>query len=606
MKRLFLSPITITCALAAVLHIFVYYAGLTVSLGTLADPDGYMRLLRVEQLVESGRWTDQVIHLANAPYGHPLPWSRMLDLLMILLALPLMLIKDHRDAIFTAGIWISPLLLIPCGVALTWCRNRFKLSEDFCLAALALFLTQPALVNYFIAARPDHHALLLMLLVVEICLLYGCLQASAGRRHYLAAGVVMGLSFWVSVETLALWLATTMVLAVGWLLKPKRVSDVITFHVSTVLVAAAVILIETPQLLWGDPPVDRLSRHYLMLFLCTLTGWGVLYWCGEKWPHATLKHRMGMGVLAGILAVLGVSMLAAPILRGPMDPISPEMMEVWMSRLDEFHPIGTTLGTVASGVLTWVPVVLLGLPYLGYVIYGKVKKSESVGWMEMSWIIFAVIFTGLIFYQKRWASYADVIWLIPAAVMISRFLSLLGKRVGFSLLRIPCLFVLIGLQMLPGLILGSHQVNEPSLPVTDNHGAAGGGMKLMDWLKQQPSALTVMAPLNLSPEIMYITGMKTVGGNYHTNPAGITDSFAFLMTADVNQARQILTARQVDYVIVEPNVFTAGFRAAELDESSMFLRMQKRLTPDFLIFERECEGYKIFKTALKGSGESFQ
>lgn len=40
-----------------------------ISEAELVDTDAYMRLVRVEQLAETGDWYDSVIHRSNYPYG---------------------------------------------------------------------------------------------------------------------------------------------------------------------------------------------------------------------------------------------------------------------------------------------------------------------------------------------------------------------------------------------------------------------------------------------------------------------------------------------------------------------------------------------------------
>jgi|GEM_PF-6691823 len=597
MIRLLLSPIVITCVLATCLHVFVYYSGYTFTPGTLADPDGYMRLLRVEQLLETGRWYDQSIRLANAPFGHPLPWGRFLDLIILVIYFPLSFFKESREALFTAGVWVSPLLLIPCGVALAWAKQQYQLSRDFCLAALALYLMQPALVNYYVAARPDHHALLITLFLIQVVIVFGCLKRSSWMGGFVVAGILMGGSCWVSIEPLAMWVATTCVFALLWLFQPGCVRQVVAFHASTLIVSMAGLLLETPQAIWNAPVADRLSGYYLILFLVTMLGWCGIWCLSKKVPSQLFLQRVALGVSVGLLAVGMVCYLANPIINGPMGAIPPEILKIWWPRLDEFQPVGSTPAGILDGLFTWLSVTILALPYV--VIRGMhlVKQNRNLEMHEYGWIIYAVIFTALIFYQKRWSSYAEIIWIIPAALFTANVLKTLSLKENMTMWRVPCLFVLLMIPFIPKGLMSLVSDSTEGGPVSQV--PVYHEQELIEWVESLPATKTLLSPFNVSPQLMYFTGHHTVGGNYHTNAAGIRDSYEFWMTSDLERAAAILGSRNVDYVIIESDMETAGFHKAELGDTTMFRRLLDKDPPEFLSFYRECGGYLIFQV---GSG----
>lgn len=600
MIRLILSPITITCACAAFLHVLVYYSGYTFTPGTLADPDGYMRLLRVQQLLETGQWYDQSITLANAPYGHTLPWGRLLDLLILMVYYPLSWVKDSGQALFTAGVWVSPLLLIPGGLALAWAKRNYQLSHDFCLAALAMYLMQPALVNYYVAGRPDHHALLITLFLIQLIVIYGCLRKGSSVRDFVIAGVLMGGSCWVSIEPLAMWVASTLVFSLLWLRQPDRIRQVIAFHAATLVAATAVLLLETPGLLWSDPAVDRLSGYYLLLFLVVLLGWCGIFLFSRKVLLHQMVQRMGVGVITGLVSVGIIYWLATPITSGPMGALPPEILSIWLPRLDEFQPVGTTFSGVLKGVLTWMPVVILALPYVGYRCICCLKQKISPSLHDYAWVVYAVIFTGLIFYQKRWSSYADIIWLIPAALLVGELLTWLSVRQRLVIWRVPALFLLLVVPFIPQVLFSHASEAETASAMSSQ--TVYREDELLRWAADLSSSRTLLAPFNLSPQLMYRTGHRTVGGNYHTNPEGIIDSYEFLMTSDEVHARQILESRAVDYVIVESTAYEAGFAVTELAASAIFKRLLKGELPEFLEFEKTVGGYQVFRVELSSPG----
>src|SRR5688500_16202198 len=80
--------------------------------GALWRPDEYMRLVRIERLLEPGLWFDGSIPRANAPYGEVLHWTRPLDLLILAGAWPLASLLGEREALELAGVLVSPALQV--------------------------------------------------------------------------------------------------------------------------------------------------------------------------------------------------------------------------------------------------------------------------------------------------------------------------------------------------------------------------------------------------------------------------------------------------------------------------------------------------------------
>ena len=88
--------------------------------GELIGTDGYMRLVRVQLLHETGAWFDGRIPRSNAPYGDTLHWTRPFDLLLLGAAWPLTPFLGFEKALFWGGAFVSPLLLLATGTAMIW------------------------------------------------------------------------------------------------------------------------------------------------------------------------------------------------------------------------------------------------------------------------------------------------------------------------------------------------------------------------------------------------------------------------------------------------------------------------------------------------------
>lgn len=143
--------------------ILAYVFGLApIEKGELADPDCYLRLLRVEDLHKGGNWYDPVVLRINPPHGQTSHWTRPFDILLLVGAVPIALFTDFESALFWWGVIISPFLLIATLIALQWStRPILSLSKDGPFLACFVFTFQIMTLTYFQAGRPDHHSLII-------------------------------------------------------------------------------------------------------------------------------------------------------------------------------------------------------------------------------------------------------------------------------------------------------------------------------------------------------------------------------------------------------------------------------------------------------------
>ena len=137
--------------------------------GELADPDCYLRLLRVENLHKGGNWYDPVFLRINPPHGQTSHWTRPFDVLLLAGALSIALFTDFETALFWWGVIISPVLLIATLIALQWSTwPILSLSKDGPFFACFVFVLQIVTLSYYQPGRPDHQSLIIFFFVLSI------------------------------------------------------------------------------------------------------------------------------------------------------------------------------------------------------------------------------------------------------------------------------------------------------------------------------------------------------------------------------------------------------------------------------------------------------
>ncbi|MFH1067928.1 MAG: hypothetical protein V1746_08540, partial [bacterium] len=313
----------------------------------LYDADAYMRLVRVEELHQTGDWFSNVISRSNAPYGESLHWTRPLDVLLLAGAWLFHFFTNFHHALLLWGIVISPLLQILGMGAMVWAIAPF-MKREYLWHAAALFLWTPATLVPCVCGRPDHHSLLVLLFVLEI----GCAlrlvaaffseqgKQSVARFSWILGGL-LALSMWISVESLAVVALCLGLLAALWqssLINPRNrssVSSAIARVSLALFIGSCVALaLEKPFSHWGLAEVDCLSVVHLSIFgffaLCGLVAMGM----EARLPLPTSSRArfiFAAIVLAGLSAVIGV--FFPDFFRGPYAHLNPLAKEIWLKKV---------------------------------------------------------------------------------------------------------------------------------------------------------------------------------------------------------------------------------------------------------------------------------
>ena len=266
------SGVWLPLALLVVAHVaLAAHGGSALRRGELVGTDGYMRLVRVEALYETGDWHDIVVRRSNAPYGEALHWTRPFDVLLLAGAVPLAPILGFRTALYWWGTFISPVLHILTMLALLWAaRPLFDRQGLVYLGVLAV--AQPALLFYFVTSRPDHHGLIGLLFVVGLGFVLRLLGRPFQAGTAIASGAAAAALLWVSVEGLlpvAVFLGATGLAWIGG--KEAFARKNLLFSAALVAGLAVALFVERPLAGLGAEEYDRFSLVHVFVF-ATIAG----------------------------------------------------------------------------------------------------------------------------------------------------------------------------------------------------------------------------------------------------------------------------------------------------------------------------------------------
>jgi hypothetical protein len=492
--------------------------------GRLVDGDCYMRLARVEALLGGQGWFDSSIMLLNAPFGEALHWTRPLDLLIALLALPLMLFLDLNTAVWLAGLWVSPLLEVLAVVGLIWGLLP-RLSPSSILLVVFLFVFQPSVMGVFLAARPDHHGLQLCL---EIWGLAGLTRG--GGRAAMVAGLAAALALWVSAEALLLVLALLLALGLLWLIDGEAQRKRLLVFLAALAVGATLAqIIERPPLQWLDVEYDRLSLAQVGLcwFLLLAAAWTLI---GNDWAKSWRgRSVLSLGMAAQVTALL--SLCFPQFFQGPYGNLDPRLLPIWFSLVDEAQPIFFGVKSVAQ-----LTPPLLGLAYALWRIRERTERP-----LLMPWLCALLVYLPATFVQQRATAFAVAADALPWALLILSALHLRLLRVGL----VPLL--LVGHWLLAGTVskLGLGKP-DPGPPRICSWNELATHLRA-NWPDDRRPILTYVFP---GPELAYLSGHPVLAGPYHRSVQGILDIANGLGSRDDAYAQELVKRRQLGWIAV--------------------------------------------------------
>jgi hypothetical protein len=567
-------------------HFLVFLFLPQTELDQFVDPDAYMRLVRCLEFMEHWDFRDHVIDRSNAPDGEILHWSRPMDLLLVGGSWPLRLWLGDREGLSLFAYWISPLLqagllafLLPALVQRVGRLNAFHFGF--------LLMCQPALLGSFVVGRPDHHSLLLVL--------FGLAAAAAFSRMTgwaWLAGLSCGVAAWVSIEALATCLPFYGYWALRYLSgKQTAPREALAFTASWLVVAIPAVWLETPEQLFHPGMTDRLSAMHVLALLLGCCLWAVLIKC-EPRMTGTWRPRLVLLALGGGASLAILLSIFPELTRGPYADVHPELVSVWLSHVKEVQPLLTEPGQWLKQTTAWLWPVYLSVPWLlvSWRRWLPILFTSRI----LLWALATVFFTALAFYQIRWVTYVELLWLFPCLFCLEDALQWVRKKTGppwQRVLVVACVMVFAG-GNLPIVIAlqraaGTAATEKPPSPkVVENQMAPSPitGVDLADVLIElSPShPRTILTRLGLGPELLYRTHHRVIATPYHRNDAGMLFLRQTMRSQNMGEILRDLRNRQVDWILLEPESPELSFYGTKDLPDSFHQRLLSGQYPDWL------------------------
>ena len=563
--------------------------------GELADPDAYMRLVRVSWLHESGAWYDDVLPRINAPYGETSHWTRPLDLLLLGPASLATFATGFPAALYWTGVWISPLLMLLSCLALAWAARPLSADDRGPWLMASLFVQFPLLL-YSGPGRADHHALIALTSILVLGFGLRLARGPSDRRLAVGTGLTAAAAIWVSPEGIFFLALVSLLLAIRWIAEGgnegARQAEQLSLALAVGLACA--ILIERPPAKFLVVEHDKVSFVHFAAAGLAAGAWWTAARTGAR--LATFGARLAaLGGLAAIAFAL-LAAVAPGFHRGILGAFDPRLESLWVPRIAELRPqIPRDPATLAT-FLQFLGVPALVFPFVLARAWLARREPDRHLHLGLAIAYGAFLILGLL--HLRLSLFAALLAPIYVADLVVRSRRRLAAT-RFGALTPGLLVVLFALYLGPqaaGLKLASSRRAE--CPI----GQSCPLREVATWLEAQRPAGA--APIILAqtdafgPELLYRTGYRVVAGPYHRGHRGIFDLYDVWNAAVDEEARRIIERRGVELLLLcrgddrfilypgrdRESTFQARVRAGQLPAWLTPVPLPARLDGSFAIY----------------------
>jgi hypothetical protein len=574
-------PYLLAFGFGLLIHLLAIWSGETAVFdGRLYGADGYMRLVRVTELYETGAWFDGTIERSNAPYGTAMHWTRPMDVLLLAGGWALSPWVGFQNGLFWWAAVFSPLLLLAMVLTLVWAAAPLLDRWHRCLLVLSIFVQAP-LISTGLIGRADHHMLISLAFVLSLGLSLRLVMRPFDARLALAAGAATGFALWLSMEALLLLAASFAALTAVWLWRAgDRARRNLWHALGLSATVAFAIAVERPPAQYLAAEYDRISIVHLVVALLALAFWGGLRVLERRGLEAgNAPRRAAVAVLGALAAGVILYLLYPKFFGGPEVEVDPRLDRVFFDLVNELKPLWPNDARALGQFLTFLGPALVCVPFLGVLLRCERDPARRDAWLYLA--VCTAIFLPLALVIMRFAPFTEILLAIVLAKLLGRLLKLC-ERVTLAPARIllrsgSMLGLLTGFVALGALFSGPDGASRVWA-----HCQLANAYALLG----QPQGLgsrprIVLAHFNHGPELLYRTPHAVVASPYHRNGAGLVDTERIFGAREDALSRRWIDARGVELILFCPDG-PALVQAAARGHSTFVDRLDQGQVPAWL------------------------
>jgi len=466
------------------------------------DPDDAMRLVEVRDWLAGQSWWDVTQYRMGLP-GQPfaMHWSRLVDLPLA----AVLVLADPFVAQATSdrmALTLVPLLTLLCAMALAAIITQQLADRETGRWAVLLIPLSPPILLQIQPMRIDHHGWQIVLALAAAA----ALLRARGVRDGAVAGLSLAALVTISLEGLpvAAVLAGAATLRAAWTGQHGRM---VSAMAAALFAGALALHLGTRGPFAWAPACDAVAPAWLAALAAAVPGTVGAGLLGRRKLRLAATAAAAGGALAAML-------WAAPqCLSGPFATLDPLVRVAWYDKVTEGLPLWRQpFGWAAASI---------AMPLVG--IAGAAQAAWRQGPARGAWML-------LLGWLVPLAAYAC---LVNRAAGTANALAVPGAAAALAAMLVRAR----ALRSMPGRLAataGALLIASPGAALAGIGGPGGSapttgvmsGRPMCERFGQVralaalPPAL-VLAPIDLSPDLLATTGHRAVAGGYHRNTAAI-------------------------------------------------------------------------------------
>jgi hypothetical protein len=555
---------------------------------SLGDTDDNMRMMQVRGLLTGQGWYDLAQHRMA---GSNIHWSRLVDLPIAGLKLLFTPVFGGRTAetIAVAAAPLLPMLVAMWAVALA---TRRLVSRYAYLLAITFLACSGSVVGMWQPLRLDHHGWQLAFLAWTVA----AMTDPKALRGGITLGVATSLSLVVGLEMLLYLAAAGAITVLFWLRDgdPRRLFAYGVTLAGGCALGFLVFASEANRL----PMCDALSPVWLSAMVAA----GVVACLLALASPRRWEQRLALAALGGI-AVAAAFALIWPHCLGRLEQSSPELEQLWLSKVREAMPIWRHGWDTAFQTAMLPFAGLVGGLAMLHVTHREAlqeahvatacapgtpapaandARAQFIRWLAIT--LLALLGTGLLAWQTRAGPAAQLLsatgaaafaWIILSWIMGFRHLL---ARVG-SMALIAFVIVALARGWITTWIGGPPAAANSYRQQVNTANSRCPTLWAMGPVQAQPRGM-VMTFVDLGPRLITVTHHDAITGPYHRNARQIIDVMrAFRGTPE--NARATADRYRADYILICPMMSESTIYRAEA-RGGFYDRLSRGQVPDWL------------------------
>ena len=515
---------------------------------SFSDPDDYLRLQQVRDVLSGQGWFDLTQHRIAPPAGLSMHWSRLVDVPLLIFLAPLVPVigAQHAETVAVIGAPLLTLLVLMVAVG-GIVRRLFGRNEVILVIGWVFALIAPLVFAQIHPARIDHHGWQIALAAVTLAAL---LDYRAGWSG-VVAGVASALLLAISIEGAPFVIATLGTLAGLWLFHRESGLRLRRYAQTLAIVSIVANALMAPAARWFEQACDAIGMCHLAALLLGAVVLTVAVPLAERRGFAV---RLAAVLGAGALALVALSAIAPNCLSNPYGPMDPLVRDVWFASVREGLPLWHQTGLVMISIVAFPLVGMAGA--IGSLRSATTEASKR-RWLVVFVLGVLTLLTGIAVYRA--AGIAQIVAL-PGALALVRIATVRVARLPSMPVRVIGQAAAIIMLSPIGLLLCAAAL----APTDGTPGAERASVCDMDCaimrLGRRP-ATVMLTPIDLGTVLIARTHHSAYAASYHRIQTRLRDTIAFYTGAP-----------EAAHAFVKEKGLRALLFAPDADETDVYVR----------------------------------